>query len=205
MISKDSSIRALLFDLGGVLYRIDHALTRAAFGRLEYTPEFSLSAQHPLFDDYDCGRIETLAFLEQLRSIFGIHGTDAELTAAWNAMLLGIISANVGLVATLHGQLPMYLLSNINDLHYRAIETECAVLFGKFDRIFLSYEMGLRKPSPAIYQRVLHETGHSPAELLFIDDAPQNIAAASDLGISTLHCSHPEMLPEELAKRLTLK
>lgn len=204
MSSQDSSIRALLFDLGGVLYSIDHALTRAAFGRLGDTPEFSLSAQHPLFDDYDCGRIGTSDFLQQLRSILRLSGTDAELATAWNAMLLGIIPANVGLVTTLHGRLPMYLLSNINDLHFRAVETECAVLFSKFNRVFLSYEMGLRKPNPAIYQRVLHETGYSPAELLFIDDAPQNIAAAADLGISTLHCSYPEILPDELAKRLTL-
>ena len=187
--------RALIFDLGGVLYRIDHALTRYAFGDLGHVPNFSLAAQHPLFDDYDCGRISTEELLFTLRHDFGLTAADADLTAAWNAMLLGIIPNNVALIANLSGQLPLFLLSNINDLHFRAVLPACSDLFGHFDRLFLSCEIGQRKPDAAIYTHVLSETGLAPGEALFIDDAPQNIAAAAALGIATLHCASPELLP----------
>jgi len=45
----------------------------------------------------------------------------------------------------------------------------------------------LRKPDLAIFQKVMEKTQMKPEETLFIDDLPQNTAAAACLGIVTLH------------------
>ena len=51
-----------------------------------------------------------------------------------------------------------------------------------FERAFYSFDMGLRKPDPAIYAAVDRELGiTSPAEVLFVDDNAANIASAADL------------------------
>lgn len=54
------------------------------------------------------------------------------------------------------------------------------------DKRFLSYELGLRKPDPKIYQTVLQRLKADPSEVLFIDDMPQNVSAAQKLGINAL-------------------
>ena len=57
-----------------------------------------------------------------------------------------------------------------------------------FERAFYSFDMGLRKPDPAIYAAVDRELGiTSPAEVLFVDDNAANIASAADYGWRTLH------------------
>ena len=54
-----------------------------------------------------------------------------------------------------------------------------------FDHIFLSYEMGLEKPSPAIFQRVVQTLGCRPEEVLFFDDSEVNCAAARAEGLQS--------------------
>ena len=47
----------------------------------------------------------------------------------------------------------------------------------------VSCEEGVVKPEPEIYRRLLGRYGLDPAQTLFIDDRPANIAAAAALGI----------------------
>ncbi|MCZ2133017.1 MAG: HAD family phosphatase [Bacteroidetes bacterium] len=196
-------IKAVIFDLGGVLYRIDHSLTRSAFARLGTAPEFSLTEQHDLFDKYDRGTTETPDFLNELRSVFGLRGDDTELIEAWNAMLLGAIADNIALAVKLREKMPIYLLSNINDLHYRAIKSELDTAFNQFDGLFMSYRIGMRKPDAEIYASVLNHIRYAADEILFIDDAPQNITAASLQGIVTQQLDTPELLPPIIKKLLS--
>jgi putative hydrolase of the HAD superfamily len=56
-----------------------------------------------------------------------------------------------------------------------------------FESLYLSYEVGLRKPDPKIFEYVLQDAGLDPATTLFIDDSIQHIQAAHELGIVTHH------------------
>lgn len=56
-----------------------------------------------------------------------------------------------------------------------------------FDRLYISCDMGLRKPQPEYFQHILEDLGATPYGTLFIDDMEANIEAARDLGISTYH------------------
>jgi HAD superfamily hydrolase (TIGR01493 family) len=51
----------------------------------------------------------------------------------------------------------------------------------------ISSDVGVRKPDPKIYERVLAETGCRPREILFVDDRMGNVAAAAALGIRAEH------------------
>ena len=48
---------------------------------------------------------------------------------------------------------------------------------------FTSYDLGLLKPDPLIYQVVLQKLGAKPQEVIFIDDKLKNVEAAKSLGI----------------------
>ena len=56
-----------------------------------------------------------------------------------------------------------------------------------FDVVVISGLVGVQKPDPAIYQIVLERLGLLPEETIFVDDFIENIEAARDLGMDTLH------------------
>lgn len=56
-----------------------------------------------------------------------------------------------------------------------------------FDRIFFSNEIGLKKPDIPVFEFVLSQIQQSPEHCLFIDDATENIEAASTVGLRTHH------------------
>lgn len=55
----------------------------------------------------------------------------------------------------------------------------------KFDYIYLSFEIGMRKPDEKIYKYVLDDLKVKPEDILFIDDDYQNILAAKKCGWNT--------------------
>ncbi len=55
--------------------------------------------------------------------------------------------------------------------------------FSLFDGIVVSGEEHLLKPDPRIYRVLLNRYHLNPAECLFIDDNPQNVAAAKRIGM----------------------
>lgn len=63
----------------------------------------------------------------------------------------------------------------------------------KYDYVFLSYEMGLRKPEIEIYEKVQSSVPFEPTDILFIDDKLSNIEAASKLGWNTLQTTGLEL------------
>lgn len=56
-----------------------------------------------------------------------------------------------------------------------------------FDGIFCSAEMGLKKPEKAYYQSIINTLGVDPSEIIYYDDALENIESARSLGIRAVH------------------
>ena len=67
-----------------------------------------------------------------------------------------------------------------------------------FEEFFSSCYTGHRKPDPAAYRAALDITRHAPEETLFLDDRPENIAAAESLGIRSLRVIDPGRLRGDL-------
>jgi putative hydrolase of the HAD superfamily len=59
-------------------------------------------------------------------------------------------------------------------------------LDGLFDAVVISDQVGLRKPSPEIYQLTASKIGLPPEQCLFVDDTPANLPQAAELGMGTL-------------------
>ncbi len=75
----------------------------------------------------------------------------------------------------------VYLLSNIS--RNFAAHADLYPVLRKMDGCVFSAEVGLTKPDPAIFNYTLRKFGLDPAETVFIDDAPRNLAGAESLGI----------------------
>jgi len=184
------NIRLLLFDLGGVLYDIDHARTAKALNSAvasNHSPIiFSLEKADPVFAQYDSGQLSTDDFILKLQTTYGMRAEKEEILHAWNAMLIGLYPDSVALASTLSKQMPIALLSNINECHHQRIANECSPLFDCFHHVFLSYTLGMKKPDAEIFHHVMHATGYSADEILFFDDTPANCSVAQNLGMHAI-------------------
>lgn len=71
------------------------------------------------------------------------------------------------------------ILSNTCEAHWQwLVRAEYAALRGPFDHVILSYEHGLMKPHLSLYRIAAEKTGEDAASILFLDDRPDNVAAA---------------------------
>lgn len=89
------------------------------------------------------------------------------------------------------------ILSNMGDNVLENIEREFKWIHD-FDVLVWSYQLGLAKPDPAIYQHVLGKLGTKPAEALFIDDKLVNVEAARAVGMKALEFTNIAKLRSDL-------
>ncbi len=92
------------------------------------------------------------------------------------------------------------ILSNTNEVHTKYVEQIGA--FKPFDYIFLSHEVGIRKPDPKIYKHLLEKLDAQPKVVLFIDDTPENIETAKKLGMRTILAKNPKQIINDIEAEL---
>lgn len=190
------NLEAIIFDLGGVLLNIDYQLTKKAFGSLQipdFDQHFSQLRQSTLFDDLETGKISTATFCDALRTQTNTQLSNEQITEAWNAMLLDFPRRRLQILQQLSLRYRLFLLSNTNEIHeaaFNQIFVQCQGagehLSYYFEKVYYSHRMGMRKPDKNIFLHILNENNLKPEETLFIDDSPQHIATAKDLGLHTI-------------------
>ena len=184
---KEIDIKNIIFDLGGVILNIDYNLTITAFkqlGMTDFDNFFTQAAQSQLFDRLDKGTIRPADFRKELREITGLTPSDQQIDDAWNAMLLDMPSERVSLLQNVRQNYRTFLLSNTNVIHYPVYMEYMSRTFGVedlahlFEKQYLSYQMGMRKPDRDIYETVVRENNLDPQKTLFIDDSSQHVTGA---------------------------
>ncbi|RZK48639.1 MAG: HAD family phosphatase [Pedobacter sp.] len=196
-----SDIKNIIFDYGNVIFDINFSKTQAAFEALgieQVANFFSHSGQHPLFDNFDRGLISKADFFNGIRLAAKNYAlTDSDIQDAWNSLLLGVNAPNHEVLKEVKNHYRSFLLSNNNEIHYEWILKHLKEAHGLegladfFEKIYLSHEVGIRKPDEAIFALILRENGLVAAETLFIDDSPQHLETARHLGIQTLLMDKP--------------
>jgi putative hydrolase of the HAD superfamily len=180
------SIATIVFDFGNVVGLFSHrqaAEQLAAYGpgpaSAEEIQAFIFSGE--LGEDYELGRISSDAFVKHVCKTFQLACTPEEFAVAYSDMF----APNRDVCALLPRLKPRYqliLLSNTTELHARHFRPLFAEHFRWFDHVVLSHEVGLRKPSPDVYEHCRKLTGSRPDQCLFIDDIAENVAGAKACG-----------------------
>ena len=201
-------IKAVVFDMGGVVVDLDMELCIANFKEKAgfATIEEYLDPWHQkgFISDLEEGLIAPEDYDREclLRSR---PGTSAQTVRdCFCSLLTGLNPRTVGLIKSLRGRYPLYVLSNNNPIT-RAWFSELMRREGiadAFSKEFYSYEMKLLKPSREIYERVIEGIGRKPGEILVIDDSRSNAEAAEAMGITTLWLQPGMDIVEEVEKLL---
>jgi len=186
--------KAIIFDLGAVILNINYQNTIDEFTKLgvkNAATFYSKKVQTNLFNQIETGIISSNEFLKVLQKETN-NANITQLEQAWNAMLLDLPEERLQLIKKLKSNHTIFLLSNTNAIHINAFKKQLGdkkwLAFCKlFDKMYLSHEVGLRKPDIEIFEYILTEQKLIAEEVFFIDDSPQHIASAKKLGI---HCHH---------------
>ena len=186
-------INNILFDLGGVLYHIDYYATIKAFKKLgikNFHEHFSQQQQNNLFDRLETGKISDEGFIKEMKVLLP-HCTREEIINAWNALLIELPQENIQLLKDLSKEYRLFLLSNTNSIHINRInkllykDYNLKSLDPLFDKVYLSHQIGMRKPNREAFEWVLNDARILAEETLFIEDSLQHIKCANELGIKT--------------------
>ena len=186
--------KAIIFDLGAVILNINYQNTIDEFTKLgvnNATTFYSKKVQTNLFNQIETGMISSNEFLKELQKETK-NANINQVEKAWNAMLLDLPEERVQLIRRLKNNHSVYLLSNTNAIHIDAFKKQLGnkkwLAFCKlFDKMYLSHELGLRKPDIKIFEYILKEQKLKAEEVFFIDDSPQHIASAKKIGINCHH------------------
>ena len=182
-----NEIKVLLFDLGKVLVDFDHlrsAQRIAAFCSKTPRQIYDLFFESGVTLAFESGKITPEDFYHQVKQMLGLELSYDSFAPIWNDIFfLSAKNRSVfGLVNALRANYKVAMLSNINILHYEYLKNNFPV-FGVFDKLFLSFQLGLIKPDKEIYNLVIRELGASPQEIFYTDDRPELVQSAKSLGI----------------------
>ena len=179
-------VRLVCFDLGGVIIRICRTWEArcAAAGVVIRHPELWDEIK-PLRDElmvqYQTGRIEGSHFAQRLcEALRGLY-SPAEIMAIHDAWLIDEYKGVGAIVDRLHqAGLDTAALSNTTPEHWGRMDEFPTV--GRLRHRLASHELGLHKPDPAIYLRLERQLGYAGREILFFDDAEENVQAGQAVG-----------------------
>lgn len=188
-------MKIFLFDIGNVLVNFDFQVLLQQIADDSGTPvepptERDLEMHHAVEE----GRISDQQFVDYLNEAKGLSWTVDTLIGVWQRMFTVNETGRKLFLDSIARGLPVYTLSNIAQHHIDAIERNWPGFFDGVTGLFLSYQMGCRKPDPAIYFQALEKLGAEGRQCLFIDDLTRNIEAARAAGIHAL-----QFIPENHA------
>ena len=202
---QPSGADLLLFDLGNVIVRVSHAEMARALGEGAgdtrfHDPHFTVTVA---FDDttgltvaYDEGRLSTSAFYQAVTERLQLSIDEKEFARRWNSGFHENHAVS-SLISRLHRQYRLFLLSNTNELHYLHLQRQLPVL-SLMEQTLLSYQLGMRKPARALYEKVIALAGVPPDRIIYIDDIPAYVEAARDVGIRAIRFESASRLIEDL-------
>jgi putative hydrolase of the HAD superfamily len=195
----------LMFDYGGV---ISHPPTRQDLAQLAGVAGVPVPAFADVYWEwrraYDLAELDVTGYWQRVGRSLGRRYGDAEIcelarldSASWLRLQPGTVALIEDLAAA--GR-RLALLSNAPDQLADAIAA--LPIAAHFGHLLFSCQLKSAKPDPECYSRALGRLGATPAEVIFIDDRSENVAAAAAMGLRPVHFTSPEGMRAAVARQL---
>jgi glucose-1-phosphatase len=196
-----SGIRLIISDFGGVICTFEYRIfcERLAHRIHRRAEEIFVAAfgDH-LQEDFETGRLTGPEYHQTVMARL-----DAEVPYEEFYPMYGNIftenQATCDLLQRLCTRYPLYLLSDTNEIHFGYVRKTVAAL-SLFKEFIVSYQVGVMKPDPRIYQEALRRSGLPARACLFVDDRPANVQGAARLGIHAVQFGSPPQFADDLRR-----
>lgn len=195
-------ITTIIFDIGNVLADFTWREHFASFGYDDEMVEriARVTVKNPLWNEVDRGVMGSEELIQEFAA------ADPEIEQDIRKVLANVktmVIRNdyaIPWIQDLKGK--GYRVLYLSNFSERA-ETDCADALDfipYMDGGILSYKEKVIKPMPEIYQLLIDRYNLIPAECVFMDDTPKNLAGAEKFGIHTIHFQNQAQAIEELRK-----
>jgi FMN phosphatase YigB (HAD superfamily) len=178
-------ITTIIFDFGDIFINLEKEAQVEAFKKLGLpSPNEDLITQNDLFEK---GKISAQDFLESFQKYLP-SASLKEIKEAWNTIIGDFPLYRLEFLQLLSYKYKLFLLTNTDEIHIHRFEHKAGISFFSdfyqcFEKVYYSYEMGMRKPDSAIYSFILNKHDLNPRKTLFVDDKKVNTDAAEKLGM----------------------
>ena len=189
-------MKNILFDFGNVLFDLDLPRLEVEFRQLfgkNHVAAYRSLVSEKFFETWEVGGLTEHEFLETIRQKTDPPVEMDAVRRAWNAIFLEMPAHRFEMLAQLRKKYAVFMLSNINPTHASFIDDYILREHGHadwqrqfFDAVYYSHLIRLRKPTRESFEFVLADAEIKPEVTLFIDDLPENIETARQLGFQTM-------------------
>lgn len=183
-------MKHFIFDMGGVLIKpIPHELVKNEISFVKCTTPELKDFFWNTFLEFERGTLNTSDFVHKLQPYFNKKDLTPE---EYEQDYYDIGKKHGGVFENAYNSLKklrdegykVYLLSNLHEISFKDLERVFDI--SVFNKLFLSYEMGMLKPEDEIYQKVINEIGDDPKEMCFFDDKIENVESAILNGMNAI-------------------
>jgi FMN phosphatase YigB (HAD superfamily) len=178
-------IDTIIFDFGDIFINLEKEAQIEAFKKLGLNePNEELIAMNDLFEK---GKVSEIEFIESFHK-FIPNASLNDIRNAWNTIIGEFPLYRLEFLQLLSHKYRLFLLTNTDEIHINRFENNVGVSFFSdfyqcFEKVYYSYEMGMRKPDAAIYSYIVNKHDLSPKRTLFVDDKKSNTDAAASIGL----------------------
>ena len=189
--------KALLLDLGGVVIDLHPRACFEYWARRAGVDVRDIGARWGGIDDayraHEVGAIDFATYTERLSARLGIALTVEDWRRGWNELFAGPLVEVADALPKAAARMPVCCYTNTNAEHQASWQARYGHLLTPFRKIYVSSEIGRRKPDVASFVWVAADMGIAPGDILFLDDSRENIEGATAAGMRTLHVTGPDV------------
>ena len=217
----------ILLDLGGVLIDVSFARTLQYWRtKAQETADKRLTqavdAQRPglathssqvaleptlfadqTYEDHERGAISFVHFAKALQNKLQLNLSEEQWRHGWNAALGSALPGAIDLIHSIAEQWPVFLFSNTNATHHAQWREQHRDLLSPMRAVFVSNELGLRKPDPQAFAAVAMHIGVAANRIFFFDDREDNVDGARAAGLSAFQVNGPAEVARILATHMS--
>lgn len=178
-------INTIIFDFGDIFINLDKDAPIIEFKKL------GLHEWHDDLNDlnvkFEKGQVSELQFINGFQKHVPTASIE-EIRNAWNSVLLDFPLYRLEFLQLLSRKYRLFLLSNTDAIHIDKFQHKAGMTFYRefyqcFEKVYFSFELGMRKPDSEIYKYLIQKHELIPKRTLFIDDKKENTDAALALGL----------------------
>ncbi|MFA6524892.1 MAG: HAD-IA family hydrolase [Patescibacteria group bacterium] len=195
-------IKAIIFDFGNVIASFDNGLFLKKISK--YTSK-SIDKLYELIykksklpSQYEQGKINSDEFYNQVVKLCDLKISQIQFRDAYTQIFTPI-PETIELINALKPNYKLGLLSSTSEWDFE-FGFKPLIDVSIFDSITLTYQLGIKKPDPKLFHDALNKLSVAPNETAYIDDLPETIEVANNLGIHGILFTGNDTLQASLHK-----